>query len=304
MNAELRWLASHSASCLHATDALRRGQPVVDAKFAASLTEPARELLRQVEACGLPEDVFFYHLVPLSAGIESNRELAQLALRKTIGSGPRADSMLGSLAGWIGEVEVAVRRDFPGMVDEMLEMVKPLESQWSKLGPTILDRVGQLMDERLIAPRAEVIVVYPSTGSGWEAHLDYNSVRVEPVPMDSADELPQIVRLAWLLAQLNVDLPIFSERIPLRQRPPIAALATLPLVLSAAADLELASCDLATIRLALQEWQIEVDSKQDTAETVFDWWETYEASRPPARVALAALHQMTYEVEDASYYAL
>jgi hypothetical protein len=301
MNTELRWIAGQSASCLHATEALRRGRPLIDARMAASVTAPARELLRQVEACGLPEEKFFYHLVPLSAGIESNRELAQTALRKTIGSGPRAESMIGSLAGWIGDVEVAVRRDLPGMVDELLDMVRPLESHWSKLGPAILDRVGQLTDERLIVPRADVIVVYPATGGGWQAHLDYNSVRVEPVGTDSVDRLPHILRLVWLLAQLNVDLPIFSERIPAGHRPAIAALAMLPVVLAAASGLELATCDLATIRLALQEWQIEVDSKDDTAETVFDWWETYQASKPPTTVALAALHQMTYDFEPTTY---
>ncbi len=301
MNTELRWIAGQSASCLHATEALRRGRPLIDARMAASVTEPARELLRQVEACGLPEEKFFYHLVPLSAGIESNRELAQTALRKTIGSGPRAESMIGSLAGWIGDVEVAVRRDLPGMVDELLDMVRPLESEWSKLGKAILGRVGQLTDERLIAARADVIVVYPATGSGWQAHLDYNSVRVEPVPIDSSDELPQVVRLAWLLAQLNVDLPVFSERIPGGHRPPIAALAMLPAALSAAAGLELASCDLPTIRTAIENWQIEVASEHDTAETVFDWWETYQASKPPTSVALAALHQMTYDVEPTTY---
>ena len=203
---------------------------------------------------------------------------------------------LGEWAGWIGDVEAAVRRDVPGMVDELLSLAGPLEREWNKMGPTILGQVGQLIDERLIVPRADVIVVYPATGSGWQAHLDYNSVRIEPVPIDPADELPQIVRLAWLLAQLNVDLPVFSERIPAGHRPAIAALAMLPPVLTAAAGLELARCDPATIRAALDTWQVDVESDVDTAETVADWWETYRAARPPANVALAALHQMVYEI--------
>ena len=301
MNTELRWLASQSASCFHATEALRRGQSLVDAKLATSISEPARQLLRQVQACGLPEEGFFYHLVPLAAGIDSNRELAELALRTTIGSGPRADSMAASLAGWIGDVEAAVRRDFPDMVDELLSRVGPLASEWSRLGPAILDQVGKLVDERLIVPRADVIVVYPATGSGWQAHLDYNSVRIEPVPIDADDELPQIVRLAWLLAQLNVDLPVFSERIPAGHRPVIGALAMLPAVLTAATGLELAQCDPATIRLALDTWQVKVESDVNTAETVVDWWTTYQAARPPLNVALAALHQMIYELEPTTY---
>ena len=270
---------------------------MVDAKLAASITEPARQLLMEVSACGLPEESFFYHLVPLSAGIESNRELAELALRKTIGLGPRANSMIGSLAGWIGEVEAAVRRDVPGMVDELLSLAGPLEREWNKMGPTILGQVGQLIDERLIVPRADVIVVYPATGSGWQAHLDYNSVRIEPVPIDPADELPQIVRLAWLLAQLNVDLPVFSERIPAGYRSAIGALAMLPPVLTAAAGLGLAQCDPPTIRGAFDAWQVDVKSNVDTAEAVVDWWETYRASRPPVNVALASLQQMVHEME-------
>lgn len=300
MNTELRWIASQSASCLHAAEALRRGQSLVDAKLEASITEPARQLFAEVNACGLPVERFFYHLVPLSAGIENNRELAELALRKTIGSSPWANSMTGLLAGCIGDLEAAVRRDFPDMVDELVSLVGPMEGEWNKLGHAILQQVGQLVDERLIVPRADVVVVHPATGSGWQAHLDYNSVRVEPAPVDSANDPPQIVRLAWLLAQLNVDLPMFSERIPTHHRPAIGALAMLPPVLTAAAGLELAEYDLPTIRLALDAWQVDVESNVDTAETVADWWETYTAARPPVNVALAALHQMVYDLRQDS----
>jgi hypothetical protein len=297
MNIELRWLPSQSASCFHATEALRRGQSLVDAKLANSITGPARKLLQEVNALGLPEEDFFYHLVPLSAGIENNRELAEVTLRKTIGSGPRSSLLVGSLAGRIGDVEAAVRRDFPDMVDDLRAQVEPLEREWARFGTTILGSVGQLTDERLIVHRADVILVYPATGGSCEAHLDCNSVLVEPMPSDSPGQLPQVVRLAWLLSQLNVDLPIFSEQIPAAHRSDIAALAMLPPVLTVAANLELAQCDLATVQAALDAWYGNVESNADTAETVLDWWATYQSARPPINVALAALHQMVFEME-------
>jgi len=292
MDTQLRWIASQSANCFHAAQAVARGGSLADAELAAAVAEPAERLCEQIRASGLSEEPFWHHLVPLSAGIDNNRQLAEVVLKKTIGTTPRARALVNPLAGRIGDVEAAVRRAMPTLVDELTERADPLWGQWQMHGPGLLRGVAQLTDQRLIVPRADVIVLYPAVGGAGVAHLLYNSVRIEVLPSDLLPELPEVVRLAWLLAQLNVDLPVFSETIPRDRQPLVAALAVLPAALAAADALELARCDPQTVAQALSTWLVDAPPGVDLAEVVLPWWQTCLDSRPAWNVALAALDRM------------
>ena len=99
MTTELRWRASFAASCLYAAHALRfsrldaasgpdaapRGPALVDPALAAALTEPVAQLVGELAESGLTDDAIWSHLLPLSAGIDNNRELAEVALAKVLG---------------------------------------------------------------------------------------------------------------------------------------------------------------------------------------------------------------------------
>ncbi len=147
-------------------------------------------------------------------------------------------------------------------------------------------------DERLIVEQANVVLVYPALGGGGVAHLLYNSVRLEAVLTDPHPSLPETVRLAWLLAQLNLDLPIHSEAISSVDLPWIGSLAMIPPVLSAAEAVEWARLDPPTVAEALAAWHLADDHLEELADMLLDWWKTYRASRPRWAVALAALEQM------------
>ncbi len=292
MDIEVRWILSDSASCFHAAEAVRRGRAVTDARLAAVIGEPTKRLSGEIQACGLTEEKFWRHLVPLAAGIENNRELVELVLRKMIGTNTRAASLVAPLAGRVADVEAAVRAGMPGLIDELTAPAGNLRKQWDARGVGVLRGVARMTDERLFVSRADAIVVYPAFGGGGAAHLPYNSIRIEAVGADPHADLPEVVRLIWMTSQLNVDLPMFSETIHRSRRPRLAALSMLPATLAAAENVELARLDLKTVQLALSAWDIENHSQADLAETVLHWWETYAASRPAWNVALGALDQM------------
>jgi hypothetical protein len=84
--------------------------------------------------------------------------------------------------------------------------------------------------------------------------MAYNSVRLEAVLVNPVAELPEIVRLGWLLSQLNSDLPVFQGELTRAQVERAARLALVPVALAAAAEVELAACDPATLARALDVW--------------------------------------------------
>src|SRR5205807_2111702 len=112
--------------------------------------------------------------------------------------------------------------------------------------------------------------------------------------------------------------PSLSERVHADRLPQVAQLAMLPVALQAGEDVELCRSDRASISRALEVWNIcsplapreearllsrseratsrnateGVPYRDEMADTLGQWWETYLESRPGWPVALAALDQM------------
>jgi hypothetical protein len=109
-------------------------------------------------------------------------------------------------------------------------------------------------------------------------------------------ELPEVVRLAWMLSQLNLELPIHSEHIGTHLIGRLGPLAMLPATLAAAEVLELSKCDESTAELAIEQWHIPVPKDKDVHQQVvpalMDWWETYLQTKPSMGTALQALAKM------------
>ena len=292
MRIELRWVASFSASCFYTARAVAQDRAPDGAELATLVDEPVLALAGEIDSLGLPVEQFWRHLVPLAAQIENNRQLAEVVLAKTLRRTERARAGVEPLARRIADVEGAVLRGRPGLLDELAEQSEPLRRVWDLRGPALLARVAELTDAGLIVANADAVLVCPVFGRGGTANLQYNSVCVEAVQGEASGPLPEVVRLAWLAAQLNADLPMFSERIRPERLPLVAAAAMLPPVLHAASELELAKCDRATVSAALEGGQLEPSATAAKADAILDWWETYLNSRPAWNVALAALGQM------------
>jgi len=291
MDMNLRWMISDSASCFHAAAAFLDGQPLANAALAEAIAEPAEALDGELREAGLPLDQFHLHVVPLAAGIENNRELANVVLRKVVG-GDRVASLTSPLGGRFSDLEAAVRRAIPNLVDRLTPQAEALKTAWQTDGPALLQAVARLTEERLIVEDADVVVVYPALGGGGAAHLPYNSVRIEAVPARANERLPEVVRLAWLLSQLNLEVPMFSEMIHGRRLPSVASLAMLPATLTAAAQLGHIPSEETMLGEAIRAWRLAGPDGADPTSAVQQWWDTYVASPPLFGVALAALDRM------------
>jgi hypothetical protein len=289
---ELRWLVSFSSSCLHAADAIAQGWELVDPRLAEPLWMPAIALRDEILAAHLPAPRVWQVLTAFAHQIENNRELAVMSLRKTIGWAAQHEALAQRLAAWIAALENAALQAVPQMVDELSLRSGPIRQLWEACGPGLLRHVGELTDERLIVENADVVLVQPVLGGAGAAHLMNNSVRLEAVLTNNVAGLPEVVRLAWLVAQLHVDAPLFSEKIVADRLPRIASLALLPAVLQAASELELCRIEPATLAQAIDAWRIDREHADTTAEIVGLWWETYCTSPTAWATAMMALDQM------------
>lgn len=292
---ELEWVTNHLASCCHAAEGIARGLPLADSRLGEPFADAVRALRQEISLLQVPSRLFWSNLLAYSHQTDDRQSLVRTTLRKTIGIESTSEASVITLGNCLRDVEAAVRQGLPQMLDDLAHRVRPLQEHWEARGPGLLFALGRLTDERLVAERATVVAVHPAFGGGGSASLATNAVRIEAVLTNVVDGLPEVVRLGWLLAQLNHELPIFSDRVHGSRLPLIAQLAMLPAILQASESVELSQLTPFTIAVALPAWQIEVAADKDIAATLLAWWNTYLDTKPAWDIALAALDQMVGE---------
>jgi hypothetical protein len=286
---ELRWKASLSASCLHVAYCMVRQLPLANRAFLEVAHEGTELLLGVLEACKLDAHALLPELVAQASAFDNNRQLADIALRRALGSGAASEQNLSRLAAAIGGLETAVLAARPDLVDELALRGGPLQQQWANRGPGLLLEATRLAEEPFIAGAAEVVLLAPVVGGFGYAHPPTNRVHLEAVLADPHDDLPEVVRLAWLVLQVNAELPRYAEVVGGERLTRLAQLAAVPLALCAAEAVEWATCTPASIGRALECWHLADPTGDPLAEQLFNWWQTYRTGGSSWAVAWRAL---------------
>ncbi|MBL9083475.1 MAG: hypothetical protein JNK76_16785 [Planctomycetales bacterium] len=310
MTTRLSFTANPSAACWHAAEQLALGgTPAVALtaeRLAANFAEPAAALAAFLTAANIPQPAFFDQLTPAACEIDGNRQLAHAALTKTVGRS-RAEPLLESLVGLLSDCENAYFAAFPDLRKELELRYGPLRELWDARGPGLLAAVGRATDRRLVPEAVSVAAVPPfgAQGGGWAA-LGSNTVVFEMVLADPIAGLPETVRLGWLVSQLNIDLPDFSELLAPGAARLVAACAMLPVVLEAAADLEMMRPDEGghLLTTAAEAWlpaalkSPELKLSESRLAALCGWRESARASGVPWGVKLKALERLLAEAAD------
>ena len=303
---QLTWKASEPTSAFYAAQMLDAGHAAADAWLAEAFA-PAIEVVRaEFEAAKLPVAPLFAQFTALAAsGVEDNRRLVEQAWAKVLGRGAPQAMLLGRLAGTLGGLRAAFLAAYRAnanveqehfeqeLVDELLLRGRPIMEQWEARGPGLLAQIRRNSEENLLVENAVIALVHPILGGHGLAHRAFNTVTFETVLTNPDESLPEMLRIAWLLAQLNLDLPMYAEHLPAERRDLVGQLALLPPVLAAAEHVELAPLNVATLEQSIGTWRIEgAGNPAETASTLLTWWDTLEQAATPWPVALAALDQM------------
>ncbi|PQO39597.1 hypothetical protein DTL21_02300 [Bremerella cremea] len=293
MNLELRWQENSWTSCLHAAQILSGKAPENASESLVTHVAPAaKRLIQEVERAAIAPKLFWRHALPLSAQMTGKSELAGVVLRKTRGLDVSESSHRATISGALADLAVAYQSAVPKVNEELSLRRRPLQEAWEARGPGLMYFLNRVLPEEFIPDLASVILVLPVSGGRGTAHLSYNSLRMEAMLYDPHPQLPEVVRLGWLISQLNIDLPKYSELIEPDRIPMVARLATLPAILYAAEEVELVRPGTVSLAEALKLWQVAHAGHEALAEIVTQWWQTQESRRAAWHVALAGLDRM------------
>lgn len=294
MEVSWRWderlAALHYSYCLscNLTDVLLPAKP-------NSTKEDQTHPLAGVERVLLSErDRVWELLFQLSPDCVSNRELAERICVRLLSPEMRSESMTAKLASQIREAEVHFAQAYPRFADEMKLRAGPMQQQWEAYGPGLLKQMDRVLGQSLLVKSAEVYLVPPvSGGMGW-AHLHTNRCHIEALLTNVTPELPEVLRLAWLLGQLDFERPEYSDWINAFRLRKVAGLAMLPPTLMAAEQLGISTYDSQMLYRAVELWRLESPGPkaQALAEVLAVWWQTVLSGQTRWSVALTGLDRM------------
>ena len=294
MATELTWIANVPVSVLHACEAVALERPIVHAQLADLLRPGAMALVQRLKAIDLDAELFFRTAIPLAYHEPGERRLVENALRRVAGNQGR-DDVLSEMAAALAQCRQVTIKAQPTLLDELALRSGPLREQWEARGPGLLAGIARRTDANLMVDAAMVFIVQPICGGAGHAHLTNNSVRIEAVLANPFADLPEIVRLGWLISTLQGDLPQYNESLRPEHRSLLPALAMIPPTLEAAADVELVGDSPQVLESTLQRWTTLGDQCASYAATLAQWWRIYRDLRPPWPTALVALEQLVVE---------
>ncbi len=294
---QLEWQNQPRPSLFHAAAGATARRVAAQEKLIEAIRSDANQMADMLGARGISAAAFWGHMIVLSAATDPLVQIVNTALRKLCRGSSELDSAVNAF------VQIAsnmVKTGTPQLIStqELETRIQPLQQQWAAYGPGLLRQIANLTDENLIVGQSRVVAVQPVFGGAGTAHLDYNAVHMEALLTNTDDRLPEVLRLAWLVAQLNNDLPMHSERIHRDRLRLISGLAMLPSVLMAAQELGLSRFDRTMLTQALNGWLLDDDdASQRTVNEQFagiieDWWRVCQAGNHSWNAALSALDQM------------
>ncbi|HEV7280986.1 MAG TPA: hypothetical protein VGN57_12345 [Pirellulaceae bacterium] len=289
---KLAWKTPTLASAAYAGRALRRGERTDAADVSTSLVREATDFQAALRQTNLPTAKFWDELVAWSALAETRRAAVERTIRRSAQLPFAPFDLTLEFDGRFGRIERELATLRPRLGEELPLRVRPIREAWETVGPGLLRSVENLTEPGLLVGEATVVVVHPFTGGGGSSHLATDSVAWEGMLAHPHPELPETLRLAWMLSQLGLDVPRYEQELEEEDVERIAALAMLPATLAAGEELELVRCDEATVARALELWGLLDSHRERAAEALLAWWDAYQERRPPWETALVALEQI------------
>ncbi len=287
----LQWIANANVSAFHTAWCY--------AHYSDRMLQCSDELrIASAELCHLVAEFpkvspahFWDQLFTLSAAEANSASLAERLCGRL---GLTTSVYQSRLAATLKRCRHQFESAYPNYATDMPLRTGPLRQMWDGNGAGLLRLIGLASGEPLLVEEAQVVLVQPILGGMGYPHLSTNRIHLEALLTHAAPQLPESLRIAWLLSQLDLDRPVYSELINAHRLRGVAGLGMLPVVLTAGQELDLCHYSPQLVTEAIELWYADTcQLDAPTASTIVStWWETFQASRPSWRIALAGLDQM------------
>ena len=290
MGTKIAWTLSPQYSPISATAAVCSGLHVVDAQLQSLIGDSATAINDRLALADVDNELFWSALIALCEREKDDRRRVERALIAS-GSGElAADSIAPTIAGHLVDVRIAYFEAYPKLSEQLPLRAGPLRQQWEARGPGLLAAIGRLTHQELLPSKATVAMVQPTISGGGGADPGTGFAWIEAMLTNPHQDVPEVLRLGWLLARLGLARPAASRLVEADRLPGVASLALLPIMIEAGRELELVG-DVEVSRL-FEVWNLRRLKSSEAIVHLNKWWAQMEDGETPFPVGMKALDRM------------
>lgn len=288
----LKWTSNAPGSILYAAGVVAQNQSVSDATIDELLIVPVSDINSQLGMADLDLGQFWNSLVASGFDGGDDVQRCEAALLDVQCSPLSADTLARNIAGKLTDIRLAFNERFPKLAEQLPLRGRPLQTSWEERGPGLLVQITQQTHAGLLPKRAAVQLVQPIRGGGGDIDPKRLNVWVEAMLTNADAAVPEVLRVAWLLARLGMAHGSGNRMVDPQHLPSIAAVALVPIVLRAGQELDLVAPGPLPIERALELWQHAPNPS--TTAVLSDWWQQWTTAPMPFPVAIKALDRMLF----------
>ncbi len=299
----ISWSPHPRLSAIHAAYVVAGGGRCVDAKIERLIVAPVTELNNRLLSAAVDIGSFWRRLIVEVAsdrggGERSDGAACEIALAAAGLSELQLETTAQGVARLIGECRSRYASRFPKLSEQLRLRSRPLKERWDAFGKGLLRAIAQRIwdgepPSDWWPPRVEGLLIQPVRGGAGGFDADAQQFWIEAMLTDAEPSIPEVLRVAWLITRMAIEAHTREKSGEHSRRLPWS-FASVPIVLAAAADLEVVSPQTPPIQQAMRLWQLGDDA---IAETVERWWQQNEDSSVAMPVALKALERMLHSAD-------
>lgn len=306
MTTRLRWEIGDRLSPLHAARCWAGGLKGTDPQLVEAIAEPMTQLTERLAADEVNLEAFWRCLLTHVAANHptvDDRDACRAALA-TAGVGELTlDAVTSAVHSRIAEIRLAFQERFPKLAQQLSLRGRPLREQWEAYGPGLLRFVGKQTHEAFLPKSVTALLLSPYRGGDGDCDTASGTLWIEAVLTNPVPEIPEVLRLSWLVSRIGLERACTSHPVPADQdrsgptgairQTDVIGLALIPIVLQSAVELELlAPLEAAPDRIATAVAAWSGHAEPSVVEILHDWWQQTRQLRPAFPVSLKALDRM------------
>ncbi len=289
----IRWRNDPQLSAIHAAYVVATDTVCTDRKTQQALVRPATEINNRLLSASIDVATFWDRLFTEYALDSGNARICEIALADAGCSELQLEQTASAISSCLAECRIAFHTRYPKLSEQLQLRSQLLIDRWQQVGEALLADIARQIwrdqpPDDWWPSRVDGLVVQPMRGGDGNYDTESRKFWIEAVLRDAQPTVPEVLRVAWLLSQLAIEIQIREKSSETATGMPWS-LGAVPVVLAAGAKLGITTGSDLPILTALQLWRL---GDGATAGTLRKWWDECQQSASPMPVALKTLDRM------------
>jgi hypothetical protein len=290
---KVKWKAQPRLSAIHAAYVVAKSSRCSDSKTESAIAPSSTEINQRLLSASLDIGTFWRRLIIEAAEDRDDKTAVEIALMASGCSELQLDSMASAIVNRIRDCRTVMTNRFPKLAEQLELRGRPLIERFEAYGPGLLRAVGNFVWDNsppkdFWPAKVEGLLIQPVLGGDGGFDADGGRFWIEAMLTDADPSVPEFLRVVYLIATASMSRYTRDMSGDASVSLPWG-IATVPIVLMVASELELVRSEPLPIETACRLWHI---GDATTANTLASWWNEYRKTRTALPIALKALDRL------------